>query len=62
MTVAESSLTRFAKETRGGTDLLEYLILITVIALAGVAAFGPIRDAITGKASETAGRIGSEIK
>ena len=57
MIVAENSLARFAKETRGGTDFLELLILITVIALAGVAAFGPIRDAIANKASDTANQI-----
>ena len=58
MTVA-TSLMRFHRETRGGTDFIELLILVTVIALGGIAAFGPLRDAIVSKDSNTATQIGN---
>jgi hypothetical protein len=57
MTASSNPIVRLCRDTRGGTDFIELLILVTVVALGGIAAFGPLRDAIVKKASDTATQI-----
>jgi hypothetical protein len=57
MTVRETMFHRLGKETRGGTDFIELLILVAVIAIAGAAAFKPLAAAISSKASQKADEV-----
>jgi len=57
MTVRETMFHKLGKETRGGTDFIELLILVAVIAIAGAAAFKPLSDAIKDKAQQKADQV-----
>ena len=57
MTVQEMKFKKFGRDTRGGTDFIELLILVAVIAIAGAAAFKPLAAAISSKASQKAGDV-----
>lgn len=51
-------LSRFFKDTRGAS-FVEYLVLVGVVALAGIAAMQQISDGINSKAGDQAGKIQS---
>jgi len=47
----------FIRDTRGANELVSTLILVAVIAIAGLAAFTNLGDAIQGQANDKAGRV-----
>lgn len=51
-------LSRLSKDTRGAS-FVEYLVLVGVVALAGIAAMQQIADGINSKAGDQAGKIQS---
>ncbi|MGE5783839.1 MAG: Flp family type IVb pilin [Myxococcales bacterium] len=51
-------LSRFSKDTRGAS-FVEYLVLVGVVALAGIAAMQQISNGINSKAGDQAGKIQS---
>jgi hypothetical protein len=57
MIVQPTTVKNLGRATRGGTDFIELLILVAVIAIAGAAAFKPLADAIGAKAGEKAGNV-----
>jgi Flp pilus assembly pilin Flp len=52
-----SRLVRFFSDTRGDTGFVEWVILVGVIAIVGIAAFTAVGSAITEKAEDAASEI-----
>jgi Flp pilus assembly pilin Flp len=56
MTLRET-IRNFVRDTRGANEYINTLVLVAVIAIAGIAAFTGIGTAIQGQADTKAGRI-----
>jgi Flp pilus assembly pilin Flp len=52
-----SSLGRFFSDTRGDTGFVEWVILVGVIAIVGIAAFTAVGSAVSEKAEDAASEI-----
>ena len=50
-------LRRFFSDTRGDTGFVEWVILVGVIAIVGIAAFTAVGSAVSEKAEDAAGEI-----
>ena len=51
------NLLRFFKDTRGDTGFVEWVILVGVIAIVGIAAFTAVGSAVSEKAEDAASEI-----
>jgi Flp pilus assembly pilin Flp len=53
-----ASLRKLAKDRRGATTV-EYLVLLAVLGLGGIAAAGTLKTAIADKATDLGGQVGA---
>jgi hypothetical protein len=57
MTLTKSHLKALSKDIRGGSEMVQFLILVIAVALFCLAAFKTFGAAVTAKTNEAAGKI-----